>query len=209
MRTATVKFAVLLAVVPALVAFTRDTARLELGAESRLWIAGTSTVRPFECKAAIVDAVIGDTGPGTVDAVLKGQKAVRTVSLTVPSAKLDCGNGKMNDHMMKALKASEFPTITFKLSDYDLVKASSGMQANLKGELTIAGVTKTVTIDARGRELAGGALSVTGRHDVRMTEFGLKPPTLMMGALKVGDKVEVNFELVLNEPKPVVAMIGR
>jgi hypothetical protein len=209
MRTPTVKLVALLAVVPALVAFTTDTTRLELGPQSRLWIAGTSTVREFECKAAIVDAVIADNGPGTVEAVLSGRKAVRSVSLTVPAAKMDCGNGKMNEHMLKALKAEQFPTITFRLSDYDLVKATGGMKADLKGELTIGGVTKTVTIDAQGKDLPGGVLSVTGTHAIRMTEYGLKPPTLMMGALKVGDKVQVNFELVLTDAKPVVATLDR
>lgn len=210
MRTATVRFVALLAVVPALIAWNRDTTtRLELGAQSRLWIAGTSTVRAFECKAAIVDAAIDDIGPGTIEAVLSGQKAVRSVTLTVPAAKLDCGNGKMNDHMLKALKASEFPTITFRLANYDLVKATSGVKADLKGDLTIGGVTKPVTISASGKELGVGTLSVTGSHEVLMTDFGLKPPTLMMGALKVADKVQVNFELVLNDAKPVVATIDR
>ena len=207
MRTSTVRLAALLAVAPALVAFsTADTTRLDLGPQSRLWIAGTSTVRAFECKAAIVEATVEDAGTGTVEAVLSGRKAVRSVSLTVPAAKLDCGNGKMNEHMLKALKAEEFPTITFRLSNYDLVKATGETRADLKGELTIGGVTKTVTIDAVGKQLAGGALSVTGSHSVRMTEYGLKPPTLMMGALKVGDKIDVNFELVLIEPPKVIAV---
>ena len=206
MRTTTVKLAALFALIPALVAFTRaDSTRLELGAQSKLWITGTSTVRAFECKASIVDASIEDIGAGTVEAVLSGKKAVRSVNLTVPAAKLDCGNGKMNEHMLKALKAEQFPTITFRLSNYDLVKATGGMRADLQGELTIGGFTKTVTIDATGKELTGGSLSVTGTHSVRMTEYGLKPPTLMMGALKVGDKIDVKFELVLNDPPKVVA----
>jgi hypothetical protein len=209
MRTSTVKLAALFAVVPALVAFTTDTTRLELGPQSRLWIAGTSTVRAFECKAAIVEAVIADNGPGTVEAILSGKKAVRSMSLTVPAARMDCANAKMNEHMLKALKAERFPTITFLLSDYELVKATSGMKADLKGELTIGGVTKSVTIDAEGTELPGGGLRVTGTHAIRMTEYGLKPPSLMMGAIKVGDKVQVNFELVLNELNKVVASNSR
>ena len=30
-----------------------------------------------------------------------------------------------------------------------------------------------------------------------MTEFGLKPPALMLGTVKVNDKVRVGFNLVL------------
>jgi len=198
-RYKTVKLAALLAVIPAIVAWTSGSTRLELGTGSRLWIAGTSTVRAFECKAAIVDAVIDDIGPGSVAAVLKGEKAVSAVSFSVPSGKLDCGNGKMNEHMLKALKANEHPVITFKLSGYELAEAATGMQATLTGELTLGGVTKTVTIKADGEELADGALHVTGTYPIRMTEYGLKPPTLMMGAIKVGDKVQVSFQLFLKE----------
>lgn len=202
-----VKFVALLAIVPAIVAWTSYSSPLELGAGSRLWIAGTSTVKAFECKAAIIDAVIDDTGPGAVAAVLKGEKAVRAVKFSVPSGKLDCGNSKMNEHMLKALKASKHPMIVFKLSSYELAEAATGMQATLTGQLTLGGVTKTVTIKAEGQELAGGMLNVTGSYPIRMTEYGLTPPSLMMGAIKVGDKVQVGFQLFLKEPNAMIATI--
>jgi hypothetical protein len=205
-RNALVRFAALLVVLPALVAWSRDVVPLDLGADSRLWISGTSTVRAFTCKAAIVDATIEDSGPGAVAAVLKGEKAVRAVTIAIPAGKLDCGNGKMNDHMLKALKSAEHPTITFKLSSYDLVGAANGMQASLTGELTLGGVTKTITMKADGKKLTDGVLDVTGTHEIRMTEYGLKPPTLMMGALKVNEKVQVSFQLFLKEPTAVVAV---
>jgi hypothetical protein len=42
-------------------------------------------------------------------------------------------------------------------------------------------------------------MRVVGTHHFRMSEFGLKAPTLMLGTLKVGDEVEVNFELYLKK----------
>ena len=38
---------------------------------------------------------------------------------------------------------------------------------------------------------------VKGVYDLRMTDFGLKAPSLMMGTMKVQDVVKVNFDLVL------------
>ncbi len=200
-----IKLAALFAVIPAAIAWNSAPGDLRLGAGSRLWIAGTSTVKPFECKAPIVSAVIVDVGSDVVAAVLKGDKAVREVSFTVASRKLDCGNDKMNEHMLKALKATQYPAINFKLSSYELVKATKGMDAVLTGALTLGGVTKTVLIKAQGRELADGMLDITGTHQVRMTEYGLKPPTLMGGVIKVGDKVQVNFKLVLKESATVAS----
>ena len=40
---------------------------------------------------------------------------------------------------------------------------------------------------------------MTGSYTVKMTEFGLKPPTLMMGTLKVNENVAVNFDLYLKD----------
>jgi hypothetical protein len=34
---------------------------------------------------------------------------------------------------------------------------------------------------------------------VKMTEYGLKPPTLMLGTMKVDELVKVNFNLLLKE----------
>lgn len=202
-RTATLRFAALLAVFPAVIAWKAFDNPLDLAANSRLWIAGTSTIKPFECKAAIVDAIIEDSGAGTIDALFKGEKAVRSLSFTVPSSKLDCGNAKMNEHMYKALKTKKFPVITFKLSSYELTRAASGMQAVLTGQLTLGGVTKTIAVKADGKQIADGTLNVIGVHQLRMTEYGLTPPSLMMGAIKVGDKVDVNFQLFLRNATPI------
>ncbi len=38
-----------------------------------------------------------------------------------------------------------------------------------------------------------------------MTEFGVKPPTLMLGTMKVHDKVVVRYEILLARGMPVAA----
>jgi hypothetical protein len=40
---------------------------------------------------------------------------------------------------------------------------------------------------------------VTGKVPVTMTTWGIKPPTLMLGALKVGETVTVHFDLQLTQ----------
>jgi hypothetical protein len=40
-------------------------------------------------------------------------------------------------------------------------------------------------------------LHITGSYDLDMTEYGLKPPTLMFGRIKVGKTVKVNYDLLL------------
>ena len=195
-HTRNVAFA-LLGLAPALVAWSGAAYQLSLVTpKSRLWIEGTSTVRGFTCKATAFDVTVDATAPTAAAAILNGEKAVTSVNVTVPAEKLDCGNGTMNEHMLKALKAKSAPTIGFELASYEMSKGAAGMQGRLTGTLTLGGVEKPITVDAVATEDPAG-LRVTGMHEVRMTEFGLKPPSLMMGTMKVNERVKVNFELYL------------
>ena len=38
-------------------------------------------------------------------------------------------------------------------------------------------------------------------HEFAMTEFGVKPPTLMLGTMKVGDRVKVSFDLYVKDER--------
>lgn len=168
---------------------------LKLAAESRVWFDGKSTVRDWSCKATQIDAVI-DADAGAVAGVLKGQKAVKTVTVTFPTAKLDCANGTMNGHMMKALNATKNPNITFVMSAYEL-NAAAPVKGTLSGTLLINGVTKPITMPAEFVSGAAGALRATGTYVLTMTEWQVEPPKLMMGAMKVNPVINVHFDLLL------------
>ena len=113
-------------VVPASGAWTVANEMLALQPQSRLWIDGTSSIRSFSCKAGEVNAVVEASGPNAVAQVLTGEKGVRAVRVTVPAAKLDCGNGTMNEHMRKAIKLAEHKSIEFRLADYDVTPERRG-----------------------------------------------------------------------------------
>jgi hypothetical protein len=174
-------------------------ANLDVRPESRIWVNGTSSVRSFECRATSFDATVESVVPGAAAAVLTGVKAVGAVEIKVPIERLDCGNGTMNGHMRKALKAQDSPVITFSLASYELKKAAESVDVELQGQLSIGGTQKPVTIEADAVPAEGGAIRVSGTYELRMTEFALKPPSLMFGTMKVGDVVKVRFDVLLNE----------
>jgi polyisoprenoid-binding protein YceI len=134
--------------------------------------------------------------PGAA-AVIAGRKSVTSVAVSVPVQQLDCVNGTMNEHMLKALKAKEHGNVTFRVSSYDLTPGGAEARVTLQGTLTIGGHSRPVTISATAQDAGSRGLRVIGSHQVRMTEFGLTPPSLMMGTIKVGDRVVVNFDLYL------------
>jgi autotransporter translocation and assembly factor TamB len=170
---------------------------MTLKPESQLWISGKSTVRDWKCKSTQIDATIDAAGPSPVGAVLGGEIAVKKVKLVFPTAKLDCANGTMNEHMLKALKAKDNPTIFFEIESYDLSKDVDGQHGTLKGELTIGGTAKPISVNVTFTAAPDGALRVVGTHEVHMKEFGLTPPSLMLGTMKVNELVIVGFDLLL------------
>ena len=183
-------------IVPASGAWTTANERLTMQPQSRLWIDGTSTVRSFSCKAGEVNAVVEASGPNAILRLLTGDKGVKSVKVTVPAERLDCGNGTMNEHMRKALKVDAHKTIEFRLTDYEIARGADGVAGTINGTLELGGVSKAITMKAEGKP-EGDMLHVTGAYDLKMTEFGLRPPTLMFGRIKVGETVKVKYDLLL------------
>jgi len=124
---------------------------------------------------------------------------VRVSAVTSVPA-IDCGDATMNKHLRKALKDDLFPEIRFKTDKYDLIE--NGKAVRTAGELTIAGVTKPVEIEATLTPVSDGT-RVSGKIDVNMTDFGVKPPSLFFGSLKVAQTVSIQFDTVVRSPSQV------
>lgn len=161
---------------------------LSLSKESKLWIEGTSTMKSFTCAASKVDvSVLAEPGSAPGD-------LVESASLVVPVSGLDCRNGTMNSHMKKALKADKNPTITWKLTSYRV----DGANVVMNGRLTIAGQENPIEMHATGSADKAGVIRLKGSTKFKMSEYGVKPPSLMLGSMKVGDPITVSYDLVLN-----------
>lgn len=161
---------------------------LALSSASKIWFDGSSNVRSFSCAAKKLDLDIA------ADADASPAKIVRTASLSIPVGQIDCGNGKMNEHMREALKAEKNPAISWKLSSYRV----EGANVVIDGMLTIAGKENPVELRGAGAA-SNGTITLKGTKVLKMTEFGVKPPSLMFGTMKVADPVTVSFDLVLNQ----------
>lgn len=174
----------------------RSPELLTLQPQSKLWVEGTSSIKSWSCKAGDVSAVVDAASASAVTQLLAGEKAVKSADVTLQSDKLDCGNGTMNDHMKNALKVKDFATIEFRVANYDVSRSPDGIAGTLNGTLTLGGVKKPIAVAATGTN-DGGALRVIGSYELKMTDYDLKPPTLMFGRIKVGETVTVKFDLLL------------
>lgn len=164
---------------------------------SRMWVAGTSTVRDFECQVPVFEALVDAEAPNAAALLVAGQKVITTADVTVPAEQLDCKNATMNKHMRNALKAAEYPVIAFRMKSYDVTTDSGRTRVVIAGDLSLGGSTKAISVTGDAQAEGSDVLRVRGTHEIRMSDFGLKPPTLFFGTLKVGQRVTVGFDLAL------------
>jgi polyisoprenoid-binding protein YceI len=89
---------------------------------------------------------------------------------------------------MRVFNVDRFPQIRFQASDIE--KTGDGYR--LAGMLEIHGKRRPRLIDLRGED-RGDAWHLSCQADVRQSEFGVKPYSMLMGSMKVVDTVTVSF----------------
>lgn len=121
--------------------------------------------------------------------------AVESFDVVVPIAALKSERDNFTADMHAALKAAEFPEVVFSLTR--LEKKPGG--ANAFGVLRVAGVERDIVLPLV-TTLRHGNMLVLGQVQIDMTDFGITPPTAMMGVLKSDPKVNITFETTLTKP---------
>ena len=180
---------------------TADLDRLRLEPESRLWLEGTSSLHDGSCDASDIQVVIEVRKREQDSRVASMPRGVILVAVDVPVRGIRCEKAKMDRNLYRALSADGYPTIEYRLKDYTLVPTPSKIGETtllVEGELTVAGTTRTVGLEVRVRDNGAGGLRITGSKELLMTDFGIDPPTAMLGILKTGEQVVVRFDLVMS-----------
>ncbi len=173
-----------------------------------LEISGSSTMGDWKCREPRIQVAQGSPA-GAAERPPAAGSSPPGVMLTFRVQDIDCGDALMNDHLRQALKADSHPTISLALPSSQVQRAARAAPASipLDGSLTIAGRTEPVRTEVTITPAPGHALQVRGEQSLRMSDFGVKPPRLLLGALKVRDLVRVAFDFVLRAP--TAALLGR
>ena len=147
-------------------------------------VSGNSTIRGWTCEVSGTAAVTAGGG----EAATGFSSGVQGVTLTVPVAEFTCPNEEMTEHLMDAMRPDEFGEITFQMDSYEVT--SNGATAT--GSLTILETTETVAVPMTLTESGGGA-AIEGEVRLDMTDYGVEPPTVMLGMLRVRPQITIEF----------------
>jgi polyisoprenoid-binding protein YceI len=101
--------------------------------------------------------------------------------------------------VQQSLDVRSFPTATFTAESVTLPAGAESGQAvtvTVPGELTVHGVTKSVTATVQLR-VTGSTAQIAGTIDTDMTQFGVSPPAI--GFTNVQPAVTIEFSLNLKQ----------
>ncbi len=176
-----------------------------LGSGSTLWLEGKSNVHDFVSRTGQVtialtldsSSVVPAT-PAEFEALVRASR-VLGLEVEVPVNSLHSPKAGIDKNLWRDLKVDTQPVIRFALSTYAVtphpaVGDTTNVQA--EGTLSIAGRTRPAAMSARLYRADSG-LWLDGSHPLRMTDFGIKPRTMMLGTLRVKDDIVVHYHLLL------------
>ena len=139
------------------------------------------------------------TGTFTLTQAASGY-SVTAADITVDVTKLSSDQSRRDQRIhSQGLESDRYPTATFKLTSPIALTAdaTSGQTVHVSatGDLTIHGVTKSVTIPIDAR-LTGSKIELVGSISFPFSQFGMTPPSIG-GFVSVQNTATMEFQLLL------------
>lgn len=144
-----------------------------LFAESTVEVLGTSSLHDWKMITKSVDVNMAQEG---------GKFTKLDVSFAVKSLK--SGDSGLDENAYEAMNAEKYSIVKFSLIEH-------------KDDGTIEGVI--TSLDKEKKEILKPSLiedgRVAGSFEVKMTDFGIKPPSFLFGAMSAGNEVNVQYDI--------------
>lgn len=136
-----------------------------------------------------------------------GQPESLAVDVTIQMKSVDTDNKQRDDHLKSPdfFDVAKFPTMTFKSTS---AKAGKDGAIELVGDLTLHGITKSVTLDVEPisdvmKDPWGNTkVGTSATTKINRTDFGLSwNKALETGGVIVGEEVRITLDIELNKKK--------
>ncbi len=169
--------------------------------QSMLQIQGKTNVNSFQCYCAPPASVVGFNAESSSET----QKInFKKAALTVLTKSLDCRHKIMNRDMYQTLKAEHYPTITLSISQVLIPIHSINARWKLTGPiateayLTLAGIKRKIDLLVTISQPFSNIYRFTAKKSLLLTDFGLTPPTALMGMVKVKNEIILDIDLYIS-----------
>lgn len=143
-------------------------------------VSGTSTMHDWTMTSTA----------GTFTGLVDGN-TITGVAYAMNAKTLKSGKGPMDNNAYKALKTDKYPNISFSATSVNMGKGT------MTGKLTVTNVTKTISFPVTVAK-SGANYTITGSESIKLTDYGVTPPSFMMNTVKTGNDVKITVNVVAN-----------
>ncbi|MGM0376468.1 MAG: YceI family protein [Bacteroidota bacterium] len=154
-------------------------------------VSGTSSLHDWEMKLSKFEV------SANLEQDDNGNYTLSDVSFLTQAGQLTSDKSKMESKAHEALKSDTRPEISFNQTNTNVSLNPEDDSFQIRGDLRIAGKTKPVKVTLNGRINGENQVQVTGNTSLKMTDFDIKPPTVMLGTIKTKDEVSIALDLTL------------
>lgn len=122
------------------------------------------------------------------------------MNVSIPIRSFECGREAMNRDMYEALRADKQSNIQYmfyRIQSISLNKENQTKKFRLRttGAIGMANVAQTVEFPVTITQEDDLSFRVSGSIDMKMTDFGVEPPTAFFGLIKAYDEITIEFTM--------------
>lgn len=178
--------------------YSQSTYKVKETKGSDVKLSGTSSLHDWEMEA------LSSTGEAQFIFKSRGESdlvSITSLSFAVQVKDLKSDNNGLNKNAYKALKSDKYNEICYQLTSSTISPEKGGYLIKSNGNLIIAGVTKEIRMDVHGVINDDGTVTSKGSYTLNMTDYNVKPPSFMLGAMKTGNAITLDFIVVYKKEK--------
>ncbi len=165
--------------------------------DSFVRVEGDSTLHGWDAESDSFTISVDPVHPFKGHDLAPGDRWEGSMEFELHADTLTSGRRGLDRQMHASLLADEHPVIDFTLLSAEIQETKDdAMVLMIEGDMTCAGVTRTKQIDVT-ISLEEDALIMSGRKEMKMSDFDIDPPRAMLGAIRAADEIEVSFHFVL------------
>jgi polyisoprenoid-binding protein YceI len=161
-------------------------------AESFIEVKGTSTLHDWEMRS---ENIISEVQFKMNE---KGHpEDIESLIFRLNKTSLKSKQSSLDRRAYDALNASKHPEIVFRMNGNSSIQENGDKyKVSLNGDLVVAGISRQVNITATCLNGDDKKLVCSGTEKLKMTDFQIDPPVMMLGALKTADEITINYRIV-------------
>jgi polyisoprenoid-binding protein YceI len=170
-----------------------DVVTYSFNSTSTVQVHGTSTLHDWTSDVTEFTGTFKRNGGN-------GIESIESLQFKIDAESIKSGKSGMDRRTYSALETKKHPTITYNLVNIarEGENGDGWSVYNSVGDLEIAGKKKAVNFTVEGKENADGSVEFRGSTSLLMTEFGIDPPTAMLGTVRAGDEITIEFHVIAN-----------